>query len=488
MLIPRRFSSTRQFPHLSWAWPSGDRNALLIAAAHSDDPQAAEALVDWLSRTNLDEAQFPEQRLLVTAANRFPATRLEVPHRARLSGLVRMLWTKSRLSLSSAAPVLQALQASGVDVLVLKGMAAAALDLKNLKGRIAHDVDILVHGRHVPVVLTVLDAQGWAPDRGESLLYLRERGPHIRSINFLKRPLGDIDVHTRAYLTTSADSRPESGLWLRSARARFLDTDVFVPGATDRLMIAIAHGALDANRHSDWLADSARMISEELIEWPLLLQLAKDLSASAQVAGSLFYLRYVLDIAIPDHVLAQFWAQARGDPVAYFKALLLGYPRERHSLLSGLGRRIFKLQHSAQLKAANVASAASSPKRDIKMTRMSMRTTVPASSQALRHRLVVGDGITRCRILVGIDDVDRPRRYLFEINTSDRHIGRMRFRDRRGNSPLRLSAEVSLPANITHDDLWIEARQSGPLPSLHAENERAVLGSRPFRVSVSGEN
>jgi len=459
----------------------------LIAAAHSDERCASTALIDWLSRTNLDEAQFPEQRLLVTAANRLPATRLEVPHRARLNGLVRMLWTKSRLSLNSAAPVLKALCEAGVEVMVLKGMAAAALDLQNLKGRIAHDVDILVHGRDVSIALSILDADGWAADRGESLLFLKERGTHIRSINFLKRPFGDIDVHTRAYLTTSPDSRPEAGIWDRSNRSRFLETDVFVPSATDRLMIAIAHGALDSNRHSDWLADSARMIVAEPIDWPLLMQLAEDLSASAQVAGALFYLRDVLGATIPEDILSKLWQRARNDPVAYFKTLLLGYPRDKHSLLSGLGRRIFKLQHSAQLRAASLASTTSPPKSDIKMVRMPFATTVPASPQALRHQLKIENGVTRYRIVVGIDAVDRPRRYLFEINTSSRHIGRLRFRDRRGNRPLLLCAEILIPENISPSDLWIEARQSGPLPALLSENEKAAFGSRPFRVSVSAE-
>jgi glycosyltransferase involved in cell wall biosynthesis len=81
LLLPRNFSASRRFPHLSWAWPNERREQLLIAAAHVDDTRAAEAFRDWLSATDLDAADFAEQRLLVTAANRFPAGRLEVSNR-----------------------------------------------------------------------------------------------------------------------------------------------------------------------------------------------------------------------------------------------------------------------------------------------------------------------------------------------------------------------------------------------------------------------
>jgi hypothetical protein len=485
MFVPRHFSATRRFPHLSWAWPSGDRHALLIAAGHRDENLAAAAFVDWQSRTDLDDVEFAEQRLLVTATNRFSATRLPMPNRARLDGLVRMFWTRSRLSLNVAAPALRALRAAGLEILVLKGMAAAALDLQNLKGRIAHDIDILVRARDVSTVLSILDREGWSADRGESLLFLKEQGARFRSINFLKRPFGDIDLHTRAYLTTSADSPAETGLWQRSYRIPFLNTDVFVPSATDRLMTAIAHGALDAHHHSDWLIDSARLIAEEKIDWPLLAELADELSASPQVAGALLYLRNVLGIAIPDHLIAPIWEQARKDSTAYFKALLLGYPREKHSLLSGLGRRIFKLQHNAQVHAANKKALETIPRRDIRMHRTLNKDAVAASPEGLRHRLVVEDSATKIKILIGIDAATRPRRYLFEINTGNRHIARLRYRDRLGTgSDLKLSAELSLPENIAREDLWIEARQSGPLPSLHSEDEKTSFGPRPFCVSV----
>jgi hypothetical protein len=85
-LVPRRLSASRRLPHLSWAWPRGSRERLVIAAGHADEARAAEAFVEWLAVTDLGACAFPELRLLVRIASRFPETHLKVAERARLNG------------------------------------------------------------------------------------------------------------------------------------------------------------------------------------------------------------------------------------------------------------------------------------------------------------------------------------------------------------------------------------------------------------------
>ncbi len=482
LLVPQRLSTSRRFPHLSWAWPNGGRERLLIAAAHADARRAAQALLDWLSTTDLDDAEFAEQRLLVRAASRFPETHLKVPERARLNGIVRLLWTKSSLSLDGAAPALKALREAGVELLVLKGMAQTALDMQNLKGRIAHDIDILIRVSDLPVALPLLDGAGWRSTRGESGLFLKERGASFRSLNFVKPPFGDIDLHTRAYLTTNHHSEAETGLWSRSARTRLLDVDVLVPSPTDRLVNAIAHGVLDAHRHSDWLVDSAQLIGEGNIDWPLVVRLAQGLGVPAQVTLALFYLREVLGFAVPEKALNLLWEEARNSRADYFKALLLGYPREKHSLVSSIGRRVCKMRHRAQVEATNAKAGPASPPQ--KMRRVRPSTALPDTPPALRHCLAVARGARRCSIVVGLEAGGRARRYVFEINTRDRHLARLGFKDSLGRGRLLLAAEIALPNDVGTDDVWIEARQSGILPALHSAEDEAKFGPRPFRIQM----
>ena len=482
LLIPRHLSAARRFPHLSWAWPSGSRERLIIAAAHADEARAADAFVKWLAATDLDSCAFAELRLLVRIASRFPETRIKVAERARLRGIVRHLWTRSRLALDSAAPALQALRTAGVDVLVLKGMALVALDMHNLKGRIAHDIDILVRPADVAPAFAILDGAGWRSTRGESGLLLRQRGAAFRSINLVNPPFGDIDLHTRAYLTTGRDRPVETGLWTRSTRATLLGADVLVPSPTDRLVNAIAHGVLDAHRHSDWLVDCAQLVAKGAIDWPLVATLTEDLGAPAQVTLALFYLRQVLDQPVPEATLGRLWERTRTSPDDYYKALLLGHPRHAHSLLGRAGRRLFKTRHHAQVQAANGAADPGVPR--VKMRRVSRAALSPEAAPALRHRVAVPRGAQRCSLVVGLEGGGLVRRYVFEVNTGDRHLAQLKYKDRLGRGRLCLGAEIALPADVSSDDIWIEARQSGLLPVLHSAEEQARLGPHPFRLLV----
>jgi hypothetical protein len=485
LLIPRRLAASRRFPSLSWAWPNGSRELLVIAAAHADECRAAAAFAEWLATTDIESCHFPEQRLLVRIASRFPESRLKVAERARLNGIVRLLWTKSRLTLDHAAPMLKALRAASVELLVLKGMALTALDMQNLKGRIAHDIDILIRVSDLPAALSILDGAGWRSARGESGLFLKQRGAAFRSLNFMKPPFGDIDLHTRAYLTTSHHNEAEVGLWSRSARASLLGVDVLVPSPTDRLVNAIAHGVIDAHRHSDWLVDCAQLVGEGGIDWPVTETLVDALAIPAQATLVLLYLSEVLGFPVPEKTLVGLWTKARSSPGDYFKALFLGYPRSHHSLLSSAGRQAFKKRHGAQVKAANnIGGGRAGGAPGIKLRRVTAPKAFPGGPLALRHRLAVEPGTSRCSIVIGLEAQGRARRYVFEVNTSDRHLAQLRFKDVLGRKRLFLGTEISLPGDVASGDIWIEARQAGILPGLNPAEEQATHGPRPFRVLV----
>jgi hypothetical protein len=109
---------------------------------------------------------------------------------------------------------------------------------------------------------------------------------------------------------------------------------------------------------------------------------------------------------------------------------------------------------------------------------------LPDAAPALRHRLAVARGTQRCSLVVGLEGGGQARRYVFEVSTGDRHLAQLRYKDRLGRERLCLSAEIALPADVSSDDIWIEARQSGLLPALHSAEEQARLGPRPFRVLV----
>ena len=87
--------------------------------------------------------------------------------------------------------------------------------------------------------------------------------------------------------------------------------------------------------------------------------------------------------------------------------------------------------------------------------------------------------------MVGLEGGGLARRYVFEVSTGDRHLAQLRYKDRLGRERLCLSAEIALPADISSDDIWIEARRSfWTSAGAPFAEDQAKLGPRPFRVLV----
>ena len=72
-LVPRRLSASRRFPHLSWAWPSGSRELLVIAAAMPTSAAPPRLFVEWLATTDIDSCAV--SRAAAARADRQPLPR-----------------------------------------------------------------------------------------------------------------------------------------------------------------------------------------------------------------------------------------------------------------------------------------------------------------------------------------------------------------------------------------------------------------------------
>ncbi|PTW55070.1 putative nucleotidyltransferase-like protein [Breoghania corrubedonensis] len=485
--LPHKALRTRNwFPSPAWAWPRGTRELLIIAAACPQEARAADALKQWLQLADLNDATFAEHRLLVRAANRFPASRLDIPERARIDGLVRMLWSKSRVSLKAAEPVLQALTNADVKMLVIKGAAFSALDMRSLKGRIAHDIDLVISPQDYPVVLEVLETTGWRPDHVASRLYLEALGPRFHGLNFVKEPNGDIDVHTRIHRTVPHTHPTEAALWQRARPVTFLGAQVHVPCPTDLFTIALAHGTVDAQHHVDWIADCARLIGADSVDWPLFLKTVRDMHMVPHAYLALGYMSQVLDVSVPVDVADVLRHETRtSNPLAYFEALFLFHPRDEHSLLSGLGRRISKRRQARRTRAINNSLPGRLHKRTRKMRRAKAGGSgFATSAPALRQRLPLLPGQSRFRLTVDFGKAGVARRYYVEINTSERHLERLKFRDLFGKGRAVAEVVISLAEGVDATDIWVESHPAGPIPVRAAPETVRAQGAVPVRVAV----
>lgn len=454
-------ASTRRFPSPSWAWPQGALDQLLVAATGHDAAHSEQQFRAWLAEHDLDEASFREHRLLAAIAARFGKALADRPEYPRLVGLQRQLWTRSRMALAEATPLLQQLVQAGVPVMLLKGGARIAARPEDQIARVAHDLDILVPPSHFRVAMEALFHAGWTASSGESRLCLLAREKTIRAMNFFHGRFGDIDLHQWGYgdaLPVEAMERP---LWQHAEAASLLGVSVRVPSATDRLALAICHSGLDAHTHSDWLVDCAQIIREDPIDWDRLLHILTAMQAPVQAQVALSYLAWHIGVPVPAQALSQLMANQHTPWWQRAANLLQAKPRTDWGWASRLARGLAKQGRLLMVRRREDQAAVQRP-GVLRASVLPARTVagVPAPASALRHPLPwPAQPRVHLDLTVQLELTGVHRRFEFELNTDQQHLLRLRARNlwgRHGPMAFRFKGTLAIPPGA--QALWLEAR------------------------------
>lgn len=478
-----RAPSTR-FPGIGWAWPKGDLDQLLYSAVFPDYGIAKSRFEEWLGRNDIDEVGFREHRLLAAISHRFGKDLARHPEYPRLIGLQRMLWTKSRMAIGEALPVLRAMVDGGLEVMLFKGAGRIALDAESQKGRVAHDIDILLHTTQIPPALDVLWDGGWLSASGESRLRIQLRAQSARATSFFKGHFGDIDLHQRAFHDQNANQEADQTLWSGKIGADFFGLPVFVPSPEERIALAVGHGGLDANTHGDWLVDCASTIRREAVDWNRFLQIvrARQLALQAQIALS--YLKWRLGSEVPADVLN---ALSRTDgqlSVRDCRALLLAKPTTDWGIASRIARAADKPNRLKTRRMDRSENMGSSWKGRIRRTGKSSGDSICQVRHALDFATVSKNTSFRCELQVFTELPASRRRIEFEINSQTRHVAHLRARtisNKAGAASITFTGEMTL---LPEDkQLWIESRPSKQLREGEPAQEYEKFGALSFRVA-----
>ena len=475
--------STR-FPSIGWAWPKGDLDRLLFSAIHPDHSAAMVCFEDWLNGNDINAVTFREHRLLAAIAFRFGKKLAKHPEYPRLVGLQRMLWTKSRMAIRETLPALAAMIDAGIDVVLFKGASRIAIDADSQQGRVAHDIDVLVPARRFGDALNVLWNDGWQSASGESHLRLQSRAPAISSMNFFKGHFGDIDMHQMVYPVLHTDHSADSNFWTRKVAAEFFGLKVSVPSPEERLALAVAHGALDGHTHSDWLVDCAATIRHQAVNWVLFLKIVRARNLRPQALIALSYLKYRLALEIPADAMTALSENDRRVSVGYISTLLQAKPRTDWGLLSMTGRGIakqFRLNKLRRLVGQEV-------RKNCCMGRVRWADEGDLGSQVacvhmLEFKPVTTSTTARCMVKLSVALPPVRRRLEFEINTSNRHVLRLRariFSKRGGTATITFAGKLVLTPDDTA--LSIEARPGKQLRERQADHDHQKYAALPFRV------
>jgi hypothetical protein len=476
---------SRGFPDYGWAWPRGSLDQLLRAALLPDESAALTVAGDWLERHDIDSAGFREHRLLATISHRFGKALAGHPAYPRLLGLRRQLWTKSRMAAREAEPALRAIAAAGIPILLIKGAARIARDADTETGRVAHDIDIVVHPDDLGRAFAELLRLGWRASSGASEQYLATQLQSIQSLNCFAGPYGDIDLHRDAFPSLRED-RDEERVWAKADRASFHGIPVLVPSRPDQAALAIAHGCLAAHVHSDWIVDCVDAISAEAFSWDAFAAIIATRRMSVPATIVLSYLAQELTIDVPAGLLARETAEAdRSGYAERIGVLLQAKPRTDMSRLLNAARWVAKKR---RMRRERLSRAIAMPQPSFRGREFRRARPAPEGGFATSHELSLAGGAgrtanARLAVEVEVEAPRRARRIELEINGLTRHVARLRFRCLRGrDTALLLRFEGRAGLDRGDLPLRIESRPLRQIRDWESAEDAAPYRALRFRL------
>ncbi|ESZ60270.1 nucleotidyltransferase family protein [Mesorhizobium sp. L103C131B0] len=472
----------RRFPDYGWSWPTGGLDQLLKAALLPDEEAAGRYAARWLDENDIDHVAFREHRLLAAISDRFGRKLAGHPAYPRLVGLQKMLWTKSRLAAREAEPALQAMIDAGCAVMLIKGASRIAVNASAQRGRVAHDIDMLVRPQDMIAAFDVLSERNWQIATGVSPQYLRTRLASLRSMNFFKGSFGDIDLHQLAYDGSQQSAEDDLAIWQRALSADFNGVRVLVPSPADRMALAIAHGGLDAHAHSDWLVDCAVAIESGAVDWGVFADIVAKRGLAVAAAVALSYLCLEIGIAVPEAELAKTIELADRAGLSRWSSLLQAKPRTDFGGLVWLSRGFAKQLRLKRKKGRLQHPTPAAVWRGRPTLRKARATPEPfALSQALPRPDRTGAMMLDVTVRIVVPPVRR--RIEMEINAGGGHVARLRsmvISRAGGGRVLRFRGKVTV--DDTGRPLVIEARPSRQFRNWDNEAEVAAYGALPFQL------
>lgn len=267
----------KSIPTFPKSFPNPEETRFLEVLLASDESFPSE-FASWCSWQTLDTLPYVLTRLLPLMYLRARKLGVVSPHLGRLAGIYKLAWVTNQRLFDAAGTAIAVLEAQGIQVIVLKGMALMSLAYKDAGARFSGDADILIDPMHVSLaVRTLLDAgwklrHCWHPEFEH---FSQERiAATVKEITFIDSSGNELDVHIRLY--EDVKGRPEaipfSELLAHSVPFEFRGRTYRSLATSHMLAHVIAHGAVgNIERGVRWVADAAYIMQACVVDWELFL-------------------------------------------------------------------------------------------------------------------------------------------------------------------------------------------------------------------------
>lgn len=273
--------------------PDPRHEALLHAALDRDG--AIGHWRRWRSMVDFDDIDGAETRLLPLVLSNLGDEITDDPDYGRVVGLHRRSWSRNQILFHHAAATMDELEDAGIDTMLLKGSALAALHYANEAERPMAAVDVLVHPADASRAFQLLTSSGWhcAFPARHALVRL-----HAADLSFQDQ--AQLDLHWFSLWNSSSDIPA----WERSRVTMLAGRSVRAPSAEDLLVIVCAHGSsLAAEPANRWVADAITVSRTSELDWDLVVAEARRRNSRVTLAASLSYLREEFGLDLPGGVV-----------------------------------------------------------------------------------------------------------------------------------------------------------------------------------------
>ncbi|WP_119303752.1 nucleotidyltransferase family protein [Dongia deserti] len=306
-------------------WPPEGQILLLIAAL-ADLETARRAWRQWDAGQDLADAAWAEVCLLAAIAHRMRALAPGAAPDPRLVGARRYIWTQTQMTLGTVRPLLAALQAEGLRLMLMKGAARLSTDPTLAQDRALRDIDVLIHPADWERGVGIARREGWVGARQKDTNIDNLRHRHAIG---LRSPIpgarGEFDLHRHA-LAECVNEGQDLDLWDRALPVRFLDVDVLRPAPTDFALVTLGQSLLyGASNTGHWALDVDPLIRAGQIDWDLLLHEARRRRIEPYIAAPLLMLRERIGSPVPLDILRALTQRLSSHSLTEFETRTTGY-------------------------------------------------------------------------------------------------------------------------------------------------------------------
>ena len=288
-------------------WPN-PAQASLLDAAIGPEAQVRQSFQAWKDVTDIEApVDGGTYRLLPLLYSRLVASGLDDPMMGRLKGVYRMSWYKNHELFRRSAPAIAALEAAGVQTMLLKGAPLAMAHYPSHALRPMGDLDLVVRSSQAEKARTILAGLGWTT----SSKHPQRELPDLHAQD-LHHPNGaELDLHWHCLREAPSDAM-DDWFWASAKPFVFEQVTTLRPAPTQMLVQIILHG-LRSNDEPPirWITDAAAVIGAtgDDIDWAELTKVAIQYRMAYRLALGLDYLRTQYDLPIPESVVARLKAQ-----------------------------------------------------------------------------------------------------------------------------------------------------------------------------------